>query len=99
MESNLYIGISIFFIGFIIFVLFSIVRFFFNVSIYYALNLLFTFVNPPTNLKNYTYNEDCYNDVECYNTNLLVDSIIIFLNFLILSLGLAFITNKNLLTL
>lgn len=97
MESNLYIGISIIFIGLVIFILFSIFRLLFNVSLYYALSSVFTSVNPPTNLKNYNYNEECYNDVECYNTNLLVDSIIVFLNFLVISLGLAFITNKNLL--
>lgn len=93
MDSELYIGIFFLFIGFFLFVIFFIFRFLVNLSLYYFLNAIFYNIDP---IKvNYSFDDDCSYNEKCYNGNLLIYSIIFFLNFLLISYGLALVFKKK----
>jgi len=86
-ESLVRIGLVIILLSLILFVVIFIVRYPLNVTFYYIFSAIFYGVNPIT--VKYDLDDKCNNDEKCYNSNLLVYSIIFFLDFLLFSFGLA----------
>jgi len=86
-ESLVRIGLVIILLSLILFVVIFIVRYPLNVTFYYMLSAIFYGVNPIT--VKYDLDDKCNNDEKCYNSNLLVYSIIFFIDFLLFSFGLA----------
>jgi len=97
MASESQFGFILIFTGLCLFILFFILRYFLNISLYYLFSGVLNSIKTTSNEKNYTFDEECYNDDDCYNTNLLIYSLIFFFNFLLICCGLAFATNRDIL--